>query len=50
MFASGVIFGIGQELPLITCAEIGSIMASEVITELGCRLKSDPKKLIKHLL
>ena len=50
MFASGVIFGIGQELPLITCAEIGSIMASEVITELGCRLKGDAKKLIKHLL
>ena len=32
------------------CAEIGSLMASEVITSFGPRIEKDPKKIVEHLL
>jgi sugar/nucleoside kinase (ribokinase family) len=50
IFASGVIFGMSRKLSFTDCAELGSLMASEVITNLGSRIEKDPKKLIEHLL
>ncbi len=50
IFASGVIFGMSQKLPFKKCAEMGSLMASEVITSLGPRIENDPKELVEHLL
>ena len=50
IFASGVIFGMSRKLPLEKCAEIGSLMASEVITSFGPRIEKDPKKIVEHLL
>ena len=50
IFASGVIFGMSRKLPFDKCAEIGSRMASEVITSLGPRIEKDPKKIVERLL
>ena len=50
IFASGVIFGMSLNRPFDKCAEIGSLMASEVITSLGPRIETDSKKLVQHLL
>ena len=50
IFASGVIFGMSRKLPFKKCAEIGSLMASEVITSLGPRIEKDPKKIVERLL
>jgi sugar/nucleoside kinase (ribokinase family) len=50
IFASGVIFGMSRKLPFDKCAEIGSRMASEVITSLGPRIEKDPKKIVEGLL
>ena len=47
IYASGVLFGLTQNLPLETSAQIGSILASEVIQDLGPRLTIDPQELVK---
>ena len=50
IFASGVIFGMSRKLPFKKCAEMGSRMASEVITSLGPRIEKDPKKIVERFL
>ncbi len=44
-YAAGVLFGLTRNLPLQTCAELGSLAAAEVISHFGPRAQVSLKEL-----
>lgn len=50
MFAGGFLYGISQGLSLEQCGLTGSIMASDVIAQIGVRLSGDVLKTVKENL
>jgi sugar/nucleoside kinase (ribokinase family) len=49
-FAAGFLFGLTQEKPLDVCAQIGGIIAAEVISHMGARPDVSFKELIERKL
>jgi sugar/nucleoside kinase (ribokinase family) len=46
LYASGVLFGLTQGLPLPTCGAIGSLCAAEIISHVGARPEARLDKLV----
>lgn len=44
LYASGFLYGLARDLPLQSCGNIGSLLASEVIRDMGAKIKPEKWK------